>query len=112
MKMPHGLRFGLGFGLFVFAILCIPGTIINYTNIKQLWVLILGPSLFAVSVIVGLFLLIFVNDKNPIVVEHQEVKPKPQKVTKNKNKKPFISDKEWEELDEEDEEEMYIVEDD
>ena len=110
--MPHGLRFGLGFGLLVFAILCIPGTIINYTNIKQLWVLIVGPSLFVISVIVGLFLLIFVNDKNPIVVEHQEVKKKPQKVIKNKNKKPFISDKEWEEIDEEDEEEMYIVEDD
>ena len=110
--MPHGLRFGLGFGLLVFAILCIPGTIINYTNIKQLWVLILGPSLFVLSVIAGLFLLIFVSDKELIMVEHQEAKAKPQKITKSKNKKPFISDKEWKELDEEDEEEMYIVDDD
>ena len=110
--MPHGLRIGLGLGLLGFAILCIPGTIINYTNIKQVWVLILGPSLFVISVIIGLFLLIFVNDKEPIVMEHQEVKVKPQKVTKNKHKKPFISEKEWKELDEEDEEEMYIVDDD
>lgn len=111
MKMPHGVRFGVGLGLLVFAILCIPGTIINYANIKQLWVLILGPSLFVLSVIVGLFLLIFVNDKEPIVAEKQETKAKLQK-EKNKNKKPFISDKEWKELDEEDEEEMYIVEED
>ena len=112
MKMPHGVRFGVGLGLLVFAILCIPGTIINYANIKQLWVLILGPSLFVLSVIAGLFLLIFVNDKEPIVVEKQEAKVKLQKETKSKNKKPFISDKEWKELDEEDEEEMYIVEED
>ena len=112
MKMPHGVRFGVGLGLLVFSILCIPGTIINYANIEQVWVLILGPSLFVLSVIVGLFLLIFVNDKEPIVVEKQEVKVKPQKETKNKNKKPFISDKEWKELDEEDEEEVYIVEED
>ena len=112
MKMPHGLRFGLGLGLLGFAILCIPGTIINYANIKQVWVLILGPSLFVASVIAGLFLLIFVSDKEPIVIEHQKAKEKPQKVAKNKNKKPFISEKEWEELDEEDEEEMYILEDD
>ena len=112
MRLSHRLRFGLGLGLLVFAILCIPGTIINYTNIKQVWVLILGTSLFVLSVLAGLFLLIFVSDKEPIVVEHQEVKAKPQKVTKNKNKKPFISEKEWKELDEEDEEEMYIMEDD
>ncbi len=112
MKMPHGVRFGVGLGLLVFAILCIPGTIINYANIKQLWVLILGPSLFVLSVIAGLFLLIFVNDKEPIVVEKQEAKVKLQKETKSKNIKPFISDKEWKELDEEDEEEMYIVEED
>ena len=112
MRLSHRLRFGLGFGLLVFAILCIPGTIINYTNIRQVWVLILGPALFVISVIVGLFLLIFVSDKEQIVMEHQETKEKPQKVTKSKNKKPFISEKEWKELDEEDEEEMYIMDDD
>ena len=109
--MPRGLRFGLGFGLLVFAILCIPGTIINYTNIKQVWVLILGPSLFVLAVIASLFLLIFVNDKESIV-EEQQPKIKPQKEKRTKNKKPFISEKEWEEIDEEDEEEMYILEDD
>ena len=111
MKMPHGLRFGLGLGLLMFAVLCIPGTIINYTNIKQVWVLILGPSLFVTTDLASLFLLIFVNDEEPII-EKQQPKEKPQKEKRTKNKKPFISDKEWEELDEEDEEEMYIVEDD
>ena len=86
MKMPHGLRFGLGLGLLGFAILCIPGTIINYTNIKQLWVLILGPSLFVLAVIASLFLLIFVNDKEPIVEKQQpEEKPQKEKGPKIKN---------------------------
>ena len=53
----------------------------------------------------------FKDDGTPTI----EQKPKKQKTKQYKpakQKRPFISDKEWKELDEEDEECMYIEEDD
>ena len=50
--------------------------------------------------------------KKPFQSHIIRTKPTNQKTNKpKKNKKPFISDKEWKDLDEEDEECMYIDED-
>lgn len=116
MQLPHGLRIGLACALIIFALLCIPETIINYINIKEIWVVFVGSFAGFLALFCSLFLLIFVKDKGNVIVEEEEVVVQP-KVTKTKapkqrkQKETFISEEEWEELDEEEEELDYIDED-
>lgn len=111
IKLPVGLKYGLGLGLIGWSILSIPFTINGYASIKENWILIIGCVSGIIAVILGFCILIFTEDKESITKEKE-----PPRVTKKnkhyrprKNKRPFISEKEWEELEEEDDE-MFIIE--
>ena len=114
MKLPRILRLVVGIVLIVWACICFPYAIIRYTNTKEIWILYLGLFAGSLSLIVGLFFIIFIKDKGSVIQENQKPvppashRPKPYK----QKKRPFISEKEWEELEEEDEEAMYIVDED
>lgn len=114
MKLPRILRLVVGIVLIVWACICFPYAIIRYTNTKEIWILYLGLFAGSLSLIVGLFFIIFIKDRGSVIQENQNSvppashRPKPYK----QKKRPFISEKEWEELEEEDEEAMYIVDED
>ena len=114
MKLPRVLRLVVGIVLIIWACICFPYAIIRYTNSKEIWILYLGLFAGSLSLIVGLLFIIFIKDKPLVVASNQthvppaSHRPKPYKP----KKKPFISEKEWEELEEEDEEAMYIVDED
>ena len=99
-------------GLFIWAVVAFIASIIYYVNTKQLWVIIAVPIIAFISFILSIvFVPRFKDDGTPTI----EPKSKVQKVKQYKamkSKEPFISEKEWEKLDEEDEECMYIDEDD
>lgn len=111
-RIPYKARLWISVGLFIWAIVAFITSVIYYVNTKELWVIIVVPIVAFISFIVSIvFFPRFKDDGTPTV----EPKPKVKKVKQYKpkrQKKPFISDKEWNELDEEDEECMYIDEDD
>ena len=113
--MRRAVRLGIGFGLLAWSLVCFPYAIIKYVNTKEMWILILGLFAGSLSFISSLLFLLFLKDDKSIETTpkqiHVEPKNKEYKPKKNKRvKKPFISEKEWEELEEEDEETMYIEE--
>ena len=121
MKLPKAVRLSVGFGCIGWALICIPYAIIKYVNEKELWVLYFGLFAGFLALLTGLFFLIFIKTRSPITKDNVEPSDKPvkdvhvkpvfhnPKQNKNKkNKKPFINEKEWEELEEEDEEAFYI----
>ena len=111
-KIPYKVRLWISVGLFLWAIAAFIASIIYYANTMELWVIITVPIVAFISFIFSIvFFPRFKDDGIPTV----EPKPRVKKTKRHKpkkQKKPFISDAEWKELDEEDEEEMYILEDD
>ena len=87
-------------------------TMVNNTNITFILLLSPGFILPVVAFVISIIIMPKTKEDGSPIVEEKKLKPKKIKKYKpKKQKKPFISDKEWNELDEEDEEEMYIVED-
>ena len=111
-RTPYKVRLYLSIVLFIWAIVAFIASIVYYLNTKQLWIMIVIPIIAFISFILSIaFFPRFKDDGTPTV----EPKQKTQKAIRprqNKSKKPFINEKEWEELDEEDEECMYIDEED
>ncbi len=113
MKMPKGVRLGVGLGCIVWSLICIPYAIIKYINSKEEWILYIGLFFGFLALLTGLFFIIFIKNNTPVTkdnVEPTNKTPKQIQAKAKKEKKPFISEKEWEELEEEDEEAFYIEE--
>lgn len=114
MKLPKGVRLGVGLGCIGWSFVYIPYAIIKYINEKEVWVLYFGLFAGFLALLTGLVFLIFFKSKEPSETPKKEIHAqpissyKPRKV--KKNKKPFISEEEWGELEEEDEEAFYIEE--
>ena len=110
-RIPYKARMWISAGLFIWALVAFIASIIYYMNTKQLWVIIAVPIIAFISFILSIaFFPRFKDDGTPTI----EPKPKVQKVRQYKamkSKELFISEKEWKELDEEDEECVYIEED-
>ena len=116
MKLPRGLRIGLALALLCFMVLSIYETIINYQNIKEIWVIFVCSFAGFLALLCSLFLLLFVKDKDNNTLEEQQPEPKIKEIKikprkQPKERKPFISEKEWAELEEEEEEIDYLDED-
>ena len=111
-RIPYKVRLNLSIGLFIWAIISFIVAIIYYVNTKQLWVMIVVPIISFISFIVSIvFFPRYKDDGTPTVESKLKVNNKRKQYKHHKQKKPFINEKEWEELDEEDEECMYIDED-
>ena len=117
MKLPKAVRFGVGFGCIGWSAICLPYAIIYYVTTKELWVLYLGLFFGFLVLLTGLFFLIFIKTRPPVTKENVEPREKPAKRVHVKpvfptseskvEKEPFITDKEWEELEEEDDEDYF-----
>lgn len=106
-KIPYKARVGLSVGLFLWSIGCIIATIVFSQKGLGLWIVIVGPILSILAFIFSIILMPKeIQNKEPV-----STKPKPRvhRPHPEKHKKPFISEKEWEELEEEDEECLYLV---
>ena len=107
-KIPHKVRECISIGLFLYSIFGVALTVILYNHYLKIWMLIVGMLISVFAFVLAVILMPRQsNNENEVKIK----KPNKQKATKhkaNKIKKPFISDKEWKELDEEDEEEMYL----
>ena len=93
--------------LIIFGLLCLASSFVVAFIAKNMLVIIVSlSSLGLVFIIVGG--LFWKKSDHPIV--EQQVKEKPKKPKVKKNKKPFLSDKEWQEEEDEDDEMMFIEE--
>lgn len=120
MKLPKAVRLSVGFGCLGWSLICIPYAIIKYVNEKELWVLYFGLFAGFLALLTGLFFLIFIKTRPPITKDNVEPSDKPVKDVHihsvfhsskpKKEKKPFINEKEWEELEEEDDEAYFAEE--
>ena len=103
-KIPHKVRVGLSIGLFVWSICAVIFTIVYAYYDFALWIVIVGPILSLLAFIFSIILMPKSVEKD----KHVPIKPQPRNHRpshySSKNKKPFISEKEWEELEEEEEE--------
>ena len=103
-KIPYKVRVGLSIGLFLWSIFAVLMTIIYAYYRYELWIVIVGPICAFLAFIFSIILMPKSLEKD----KHAPVKPKPRTHRPHndvpKKKKPFISEKEWEELEEEEEE--------
>ena len=110
-KIPYKVRLWLSVGLFLWAIVAFVASIIYYANTKQLWVITVIPIVAFISFVFSIvFFPRFKDDGSPTVESRQKSRKSLHHRYK-KPKKPFVSEKEWKELDEEEEETMYVNED-
>lgn len=109
-NIPYKARVGIAIGLFIWSILAIIFTIVFAYHHYALWVVILGPSLAVIAFILSI---IFMPKSKEGEISNIPHKPKPRNHRPShyseKHKRPFISEKEWEELEEE-EEECFVME--
>ena len=110
-RIPYKVRLWVGVGLVLWSILAIIATIIYASYRAPMWILITGPIMAVIAFVVGI---IFVprtkEDKTPIVVEKKQKANKPKKYKPRKQKKPFMTEEEWQKQEEEDDELMFIEE--
>ena len=108
-KIPYKVRLTISIVLFFLSIGFIVSTIVYSNQSLVLWVVIVGPILSVISFVLFVVFMPKTNENET----HVEVEKKPKRIKKyrkKKSKKPFISDKEWKDLDEEDDETRYIEE--
>ena len=112
-RIPYKVRLWLSIGLFIWAIVAFIVSIIYYVNTMQLWVIIVVPIIAFICFIMSIIFFPRFKDDGTPTVEPKQKKHKQLQYSESKvSKKPFITEKEWEELDEEDEECIYIDEGD
>ena len=107
-KVPYKARLWIGVGLIIWSILALVATIVYASHGAPIWILTVGPILAFVAFIIGI---IFVpkrkDESEPQKTVSSKIKVnRPKKI--HKKKEPFITEEELEELDDEDEEAMYI----
>ena len=103
-KIPDKVRVGIAIGLFLWSIIAIIMTIIYAYYHYELWIVIVIPILSFLAFILSIIFM----PKSIQTNRHAPSKTKPRthrpSYYSSKKKKPFISEKEWEELEEEEEE--------
>ena len=103
-KIPYKVRVGLSVGLFIYAICALIASIVLAINGYGLWIAFIGPVLAVVAFVFSIILMPKEKPESTPIVKNNN-----KAFKKHKNsKKPFITDKEMEELDEEEEELDYI----
>ena len=108
-RIPPKARTGISVGLFLWSIADAIFTIIFYNKYKELWILIMGITLGVIAFIASIvFMPVRSDDVASTTIKYKKDTHKPRKYRKRNGKKPFITDKEWEELEEEEEELMYV----
>ena len=111
-KIPYKVRLWLSIGLFIWAIVAFVVSVIYYANTMQMWIIIVIPIVAFTSFIMSIAFFPRFKDDGAATVEPKQEVQKQIHCKTNNTRKPFTSKKEWEELDEEDEECMYIDEGD
>lgn len=110
-KISYKARLGIGIGLMLWSIAAVIAIIIYASYGAPIWLIILVPILAIIAFAIGVVFVPKTNeDGTPIVVEKKSKPKKPKNRKPKKQKKPFISDEEWKELEEEDDEMMFIEE--
>lgn len=103
-KIPDKVRVGIAIGLFLWSIIAIIMTIIYAYYHYELWIVIVIPILSFLAFILSIIFM----PKSIQTNRHAPAKPKSRTHRPHndvpKKKKPFISEKDWEELEEEEEE--------
>lgn len=109
-KIPYKARLWVGVGLILWSIAVFIAAIIYGSYGAPTWILVAGPIFAVIAFAIGVVFVPKTNeDGTPIVVERKSKPKKPKNRKPKKQKKPFISDEEWKEL-EEDDEMMFIEE--
>ena len=110
-KIPYKVRLWVGVGLILWSIAAFIATIIYGSYGAPIWILVSGPIFDVIASAIGVVFVPKTNeDGTPIVAEKKSKPKKPKNRKPKKQKKPFISDEEWKELEEEDDEMMFIEE--
>ena len=104
-KIPYKVRVGLSVGLFIYSICALLVSIVLAVNGYGLWIAFVGPILAITAFVFSIILMPKQKQESEPVVNNNKVKSTKKH---KKSKKPFITDKEMEELDEEEEELDYI----
>ena len=108
-NIPYKVRVGIAIGLFIWSILAVIFTIVFAYHHYALWIVIVGPSLAVIAFILSIIFM--PKSREEDVVTPHKSKPRNHRPShySHHKKKPFISEKEWEELEEE-EEECFVME--
>ena len=110
-KIPYKVRLWLSIGLILWDLVAVIAAIVYYAFTSWLWLLITVISVAFLLFILAIILFPRFKDDGTTTVEPKTKAEKPRRHRPKKYKKKFISNAEWKELDEEDEESMYINED-
>ena len=103
-KIPYKVRVGISIGLFIWSIFAVIFTIVFAYHNYQLWVVILGPSLAVIAFVLSIIFMPKSREGDNITPPQPKPRTHRPSHYSHKEKKPFISEKEWEELEEEEEE--------
>ncbi len=110
-KIPYKVRLWIGIGLVLWSVLAVIATIIYAAYGAPIWILITGPIVAVIAFAIGIIFIPRTNeDGTPIVIEKKQRIKKPKSYKTKKQKKPFMSDEDWQAIEEEDDEMMFIEE--
>ena len=104
-KIPSKIRVEIATGLFLLCIIMLILTIVLSQNGVGIWITIVGPAIAIISFVFSIIMMPLKYDDGSPIIKPKLSKPKTYKI--KKEKKPFISEDEWEELELEEEEEDY-----
>lgn len=110
-KIPYKVRTCVGVGLILWSVVAVIATIVWGAYGAPPWALILMSIVSIITLVIGVIFVPRTNaDGTPIVIE-KKPKVKRPKIRKTKRyKKPFMTNEEWREQEEEDDETMFIEE--
>lgn len=115
-KIPYKVRLCIGVGLILWSIAAFIATIIYGSYGAPIWILIAGPIFALIAFAIGIVFVPKTNeDGSPIVAKSKPKQNKQDRRKPKKQKEPFMSDKEWKESEDEEDDMIFIdeiVEDD
>lgn len=107
-RVPYKTRMGMSVGLVLLSIIIIIATVICGAYGVPIWLLVLLSVAAALTFVMGIIFVPKTNeDGTPFVIGKKSKKKKPKR---HKDKKPFVTDKEWKEQEEEDDEMVFVEE--
>ena len=110
-KIPYNVRTGIGVGLILWSVFAVIATIVWGSYGAPILALILIPIVAVITFVIGVIFVPRMNaDGTPVAIEKKPKVKKPRIRKAKKYKKPFMTDEEWRELEEEDDEMMFIEE--
>ena len=110
-KIPYKVRMGIGVGLVLWSLAAFIVTIVIAAYGAPIWTLILIPIVAVITFVIGIIFVPKTNeDGTPFVVKKKPKVNKPKKRKAKRPRKPFMTDEEWREQEEEDDEMIFIEE--